>query len=45
MHRLRDLSVASTITSYGRVDCLLERGRLDWEQLRPGALAAPSSNA
>jgi hypothetical protein len=37
VHRLRDLSVAMAFTSYGRVDCLLERGRLDWEQLRQGA--------
>ena len=34
VHRLRDLSVATVITSYGRVDCLLERGRRDWHQLR-----------
>jgi hypothetical protein len=37
VHRLRDLSVATVFTSYGRVDCLLERGRRDWEQLRQGA--------
>jgi len=37
VHRLRDLSVTSVVTSYGRVDCLLERGRLDWDQLRRGA--------
>jgi hypothetical protein len=37
VHRLRDLSVATVVTSYGRVDCLLERGRLDWDQLRQGA--------
>ncbi len=37
VHRLRDLSVATVVTSYGRVDCLLERGRLDWDRLRRGA--------
>jgi hypothetical protein len=37
VHRLRDLSVTSVVTSYGRVDCLLERGRRDWDQLRRGA--------
>lgn len=37
LHRLRGLSVASVVTSYGKLDCLLERGRLDWDQLRRGA--------
>lgn len=37
VHRLRDLSVATSVTSYGRVDCLLERGRRDWDRLRQGA--------
>ncbi len=37
VHRLRELSVATAVTSYGRVDCLLERGRRDWDQLRQGA--------
>jgi hypothetical protein len=37
VHRLRDLSVAGAVTSYGRVDCLLERGRRDWDQLRRDA--------
>lgn len=37
VHRLRDLSVATVVTSYGRVDCMLERGRADWDQLRQGA--------
>lgn len=37
VHRLRELSVATAITSYGRVDCLLERGRRDWDRLRQGA--------
>jgi hypothetical protein len=37
VHRLRDLSVTTVISSYGRVDCLLERGRRDWDQLRRDA--------
>jgi hypothetical protein len=37
VHRLRELSVATVVSSYGRVDCLLERGRRDWEPLRQGA--------
>jgi hypothetical protein len=37
VHRLRDVSVATVFSCYGRVDCLLERGRRDWEQLRAGA--------
>ncbi len=37
VHRLHDLSVTTVISSYGRVDCLLERGRRDWDPLRQGA--------
>ncbi|HEX9518695.1 MAG TPA: hypothetical protein VF940_21265 [Streptosporangiaceae bacterium] len=37
VHRLRELSVATAVTSYGRMDCLLERGRRDWDPLREGA--------
>jgi hypothetical protein len=37
VHRLRDVSVATVFSSYGRVDCLLERGRREWVQLRAGA--------
>ena len=37
VHRMRELSVATVVTSYGRVDCLLERGRRDWDRLRQGA--------
>ena len=37
VHRLRDLSIATVLSSYGRVDCLLERGRRDWDLLRQGA--------
>jgi hypothetical protein len=35
--RLRELPVASVMTSYGNLDCLLERGRLDWHRLRDAA--------
>jgi hypothetical protein len=37
VHRLREISIATVFSSYGRVDCMLERGRRDWEQLRAGA--------
>jgi hypothetical protein len=37
VHRLRDVSVATIFSSYGRVDCMLERGRCDWESLRQNA--------
>ena len=30
-------SVVPVVTAYGKVDCLLERGRRDWVQLRRGA--------
>jgi hypothetical protein len=42
--RVRALSwvnVLSVVTSYGRVDCLLERGRLDWPGLRQSAVRIP----
>ena len=35
------LGVAGVGTSYGRVDCLLERGRLDWVRLRRSAVTIP----
>ncbi len=37
VYRLRDVSVATAVTSYGRVDCLLERGRRDWDHLARNA--------
>lgn len=37
VHRLRDVPVATIFSSYGRVDCMLERGRCDWESLRRNA--------
>jgi hypothetical protein len=41
VHRLREISVATVFSSYGRVDCMLERGRRDWECLRRGAGYVP----
>jgi len=48
-------SVVPVATAYGKVDCLMERGRRDWSRLRRGAgfllvadvpvLAASSSDA
>ena len=37
VHRLRDVPVATIFSSYGRVDCMLERGRCDRESLRRNA--------
>jgi hypothetical protein len=37
MSRFRDGSVVPVMTAYGKVDCLLERGRQDWNQLSRGA--------
>jgi hypothetical protein len=46
--RVRDfplLHLVSVTTSYGRVDCLLERGRIDWERLRQSAVRIPVADA
>jgi hypothetical protein len=32
--RLREISITSAITAYGKIDCLLDRGRRDWDRLR-----------
>ena len=34
-------SVVAVVTAYGKVDCLLERGRQDWARLRCGADLLP----
>jgi hypothetical protein len=39
------LPLVSVTTSYGRVDCLLERGRLDWVRLRQSAVTIPVADA
>lgn len=31
---LEGLSIVSAVTAYGKIDCMLERGRRDWERLR-----------
>ena len=35
------LNVLRVLTSYGIVDCLLERGRLDWQKLCQSAVRIP----
>ncbi len=35
------LDLLSVVTAYGRVDCLLERGRLDWQRLRESTVRIP----
>ncbi len=37
LKRLSELSVLNLATSYGHLDCLLERGREDWERLARNA--------
>ena len=32
-HRLHRLDIVSVMSSFGRVDCLLQRGRDDWQRL------------
>jgi hypothetical protein len=32
--RLASLDIVTIMTSYGKIDCLLQRGRVDWERLR-----------
>jgi hypothetical protein len=53
-HRPQDIPAArsfvraplvSVITSYGQVDCLLERGRADWQRLRAAATVIPVAGA
>ncbi len=39
------LHLVSVTTCYGRVDCLLERGRLDWERLCRSAVTIPVAEA
>jgi hypothetical protein len=35
--RLAMLDIVTIVTSYGKIDCLLQRGRLDWDRLRTNA--------
>jgi hypothetical protein len=39
------LALVTVLTSYGKIDCLLERGRLDWERLRRAAALMPVADA
>jgi len=39
------LDLVSVLTSYGRVDCLLERGRVDWVRLRQSSVRIPVADA
>jgi hypothetical protein len=39
------LNIISVTTSYGQVDCLLERGRQDWQRLRQAAVTLPVADA
>jgi hypothetical protein len=32
--RLAGLDIVTIMTSYGKIDCLLQRGRLEWDRLR-----------
>jgi hypothetical protein len=46
--RARDfpqLHVVSVLTCYGRIDCLLDRGRIDWQRLRRSAVIIPVADA
>lgn len=46
--RVRDLpllDLVSVTTSFGQVDCLLERGRVDWARLRSSAARIPVAEA
>lgn len=45
VHDFPLLHLAGVNTSYGKVDCLLERGRLDWERLRRSAVTIPVADA
>lgn len=45
VHDFPLLHLASVTTSYGKVDCLLERGRLAWERLRRSAVTIPVADA
>jgi hypothetical protein len=35
--RLAMLDIVTIMSSYGKIDCLLRRGRLDWDRLRANA--------
>lgn len=39
--RMSQLHTVSVATAYGKLDCLLERGRLDWDRLVRSAVFIP----
>jgi hypothetical protein len=43
--RLATLDIVTVMTSYGKVDGLLRRGRLDWDRLRVNADVKPVAGA
>jgi len=43
--RLAMLDIVTIMTSYGKIDCLLRPGRLDWERLRTNADVIPVAGA
>jgi len=45
MWRMASMDVATVATSYGKIDCLLERGRLDWRRLRESATVLAMADA
>jgi hypothetical protein len=45
MQDLPPRHVVSVRTAFGRVDCLLERGRSDWDRLRRAAVRIPVADA
>ena len=45
LRRFPLVHAASIATSYGRIDCLLERGRVDWQRLRRSSAMLPVADA
>jgi hypothetical protein len=43
--RLAGLDIVTIMTSYGKVDCLLRRGRLGWDRLRRNSDVLPVAGA
>ena len=43
--RLAGLDIVTIMTSYGKIDCLLRRGRLDWDRLRRNSDVLPVAGA
>jgi hypothetical protein len=35
--RWPEINMVNAVTSYGKIDCLLERGRAEWERLYSGS--------